>query len=93
MLGGDRWAPTNGLGHDVLVGLHRVVNGVVGHAAFDNAIRADMAIGGSTNAIVHLVAIAGRAGIALPLRRFCYLISPGRTPPVRCVGDEHVAPR
>jgi len=39
-------------------------------AAFDNAIRADMAIGGSTNAIVHLVAIAGRAGVALPLRRF-----------------------
>jgi L-arabonate dehydrase len=39
-------------------------------AAFDNAIRADMAIGGSTNAIVHLVAIAGRANVALPLRRF-----------------------
>ncbi len=39
-------------------------------AAFDNAIRADMAIGGSTNAIVHLVAIAGRAGVPLPLRRF-----------------------
>jgi L-arabonate dehydrase len=39
-------------------------------AAFDNAVRADMAIGGSTNAIVHLVAIAGRAGVALPLRRF-----------------------
>jgi L-arabonate dehydrase len=39
-------------------------------AAFDNAIRADMALGGSTNAIVHLVAIAGRAGITLPLRRF-----------------------
>src|SRR5215510_6096557 len=39
-------------------------------AAFDNAIRADMAIGGSTNAIVHLVAVAGRAGVALPLRRF-----------------------
>jgi dihydroxy-acid dehydratase len=38
--------------------------------AFDNAIRADMAIGGSTNAIIHLVAIAGRAGIALPLERF-----------------------
>jgi len=38
--------------------------------AFDNAIRADMAIGGSTNAIVHLVALAGRAGIALPLTRF-----------------------
>ena len=38
--------------------------------AFDNAIRADMAIGGSTNAIVHLVAIAGRAGVRLPLARF-----------------------
>ncbi len=38
--------------------------------AFDNAIRADMAIGGSTNAIVHLVAMAGRAGVPLPLRRF-----------------------
>ncbi|MBM4439283.1 MAG: dihydroxy-acid dehydratase [Candidatus Rokubacteria bacterium] len=38
--------------------------------AFDNAIRADMAIGGSTNAIIHLVAIAGRAGVTLPLTRF-----------------------
>jgi len=38
--------------------------------AFDNAIRADMAIGGSTNAIIHLVAIAGRAGVDLPLDRF-----------------------
>ena len=39
-------------------------------AAFDNAIRAEMAIGGSTNAIIHLVAIAGRAGVPLPLARF-----------------------
>ena len=39
-------------------------------AAFDNAIRADMAIGGSTNAIIHLVAVAGRVGVPLPLRRF-----------------------
>jgi dihydroxy-acid dehydratase len=38
--------------------------------AFDNAIRADMAIGGSTNAIIHMVAIAGRAGVDLPLTRF-----------------------
>ncbi len=38
--------------------------------AFDNAIRADMAIGGSTNAIIHLVAIAGRVGVPLPLHRF-----------------------
>ena len=31
--------------------------------AFDNAITVDMAIGGSTNAIIHLIAMAGRAGI------------------------------
>jgi len=39
-------------------------------AAFHNAIVADMAVGGSTNAIVHLVAMAGRAGIKLPLDDF-----------------------
>jgi dihydroxy-acid dehydratase len=39
-------------------------------AAFDNAIVCDMAIGGSTNAIIHLVAMAGRAGIRLALDRF-----------------------
>jgi dihydroxy-acid dehydratase len=39
-------------------------------AAFQNAIRADMAIGGSTNAVVHLIAIAGRLGIDLPLSEF-----------------------
>ncbi|MCG8587187.1 MAG: L-arabinonate dehydratase [Pirellulales bacterium] len=39
-------------------------------AAFDNAIVADMAIGGSTNAIVHLIAMARRAGVDLTLDRF-----------------------
>jgi len=38
--------------------------------AFENAIRVNMAIGGSTNAIIHLVAIAGRLGINLPLEKF-----------------------
>ncbi|RMF93992.1 MAG: dihydroxy-acid dehydratase [Nitrospinota bacterium] len=38
--------------------------------AFENAIRVLMAIGGSTNAVIHLVAIAGRLGIPLPLDRF-----------------------
>jgi dihydroxy-acid dehydratase len=38
--------------------------------AFDNAIVADMAIGGSTNAIVHLLALAHRAGVPLNLDRF-----------------------
>ncbi len=35
--------------------------------AFQNAIRANGAIGGSTNAVVHLLAIAGRLGIELSL--------------------------
>jgi len=39
-------------------------------AAFDNAIRVLHAIGGSANAVIHLIALAGRAGIDLPLSRF-----------------------
>ena len=38
--------------------------------AFDNAIRVLLALGGSTNAIVHLIAMAGRRGIRLLLSRF-----------------------
>jgi len=38
--------------------------------AFDNAIRALHAISGSTNAIIHLIAYAGRVGVDLPLARF-----------------------
>ena len=38
--------------------------------AIENAIRVFAAIGGSTNAIIHLVAIAGRLGINLPLTKF-----------------------
>jgi dihydroxy-acid dehydratase len=38
--------------------------------AFENAIRLMMALGGSTNAVVHLVAIAGRCEIPLPLGLF-----------------------
>lgn len=39
-------------------------------AAFRNAITVLMALGGSTNAVIHLIAIAGRLGIRLPLRLF-----------------------
>src|SRR5439155_843065 len=43
---------------------------ILAPAAFENAIRVNMAIGGSTNAIIHLVAIAGRLGIDMPLDKF-----------------------
>ena len=39
-------------------------------ASFRNAIVAMMALGGSTNAAIHLPAIAGRVGIAVPLSLF-----------------------
>ncbi len=38
--------------------------------AFENAIRTMMALGGSTNAVIHLTAIAGRCGIQLSLDLF-----------------------
>jgi dihydroxy-acid dehydratase len=38
--------------------------------AFENAVTAAMALGGSTNAIIHLIAMAGRAGALLDLDRF-----------------------
>ena len=38
--------------------------------AFENAVTAAMALGGSTNAIIHLIAMAGRAGADLDLDRF-----------------------
>ena len=46
--------------------------------AFDNAITVMLAVGGSTNAVVHLLALAGRVGVDLPLDRFHELSS--RTP-------------
>ncbi|MCC7319498.1 MAG: dihydroxy-acid dehydratase [Rubellimicrobium sp.] len=40
---------------------------VLTRAAFENAIRTNAAIGGSTNAVVHLLALAGRVGVDLTL--------------------------
>lgn len=43
---------------------------ILTRAAFENAIRAVGAIGGSTNAVIHLLAIAGRIGVDLTLADF-----------------------
>ncbi len=43
--------------------------------AFENAIRTLAAIGGSTNAVIHLVAIAGRLGVSLSIDDFDRLAS------------------
>jgi dihydroxy-acid dehydratase len=42
---------------------------LVTEASVDNAMRVLLSLGGSTNAVVHLAAIAGRAGVALDLAR------------------------
>ena len=39
-------------------------------AAFANAIRVDLALGGSSNSVLHLLAIAREAGVDLPLSEF-----------------------
>jgi len=48
---------------------------VLTREAFENAIRTLAAIGGSTNAVIHLTAIAGRIGVPLKLEDFDKLAS------------------
>ena len=43
---------------------------ILTRAAFENAIRANAAVGGSTNAVVHLLAIAGRLEVDVSLEDF-----------------------
>jgi dihydroxy-acid dehydratase len=45
-------------------------NKILTPAAFDNAIKVHMAMGGSTNAIIHVVAMARRAGIPVDMEKF-----------------------
>jgi dihydroxy-acid dehydratase len=53
-----------------LVGAGRRPSEVMTRASFSNAIVALAALGGSTNAVVHLLAIAGRLGVELTLEDF-----------------------
>ncbi len=43
---------------------------IVTEESLENAIMVDMALGGSTNTVLHLIAIASEVGIQLPLKRF-----------------------
>jgi dihydroxy-acid dehydratase len=49
---------------------------IMTRAAFENAIRTNAAIAGSTNAIIHLLALAGRLGVPLTLDDFDELARP-----------------
>jgi dihydroxy-acid dehydratase len=64
---------------------------ILEEGSFDNGIVTLMAMGGSTNALIHLVAMAGRAGLKLPLERFNEFSA--RTPllaNVRPSGDKYL---
>ena len=54
-------------------------NEILTPAAIENSIAVHMAMGGSTNAIIHVIAMARRAGVALSLERFDQI---GRKVPV-----------
>ncbi|WP_433499449.1 IlvD/Edd family dehydratase [Sphaerimonospora sp. CA-214678] len=58
-----------------MVGEDQRLSTVLTRRAFENAIRVNAAIGGSTNAVVHLLAIAGRLGVPLSLDDFDTLTS------------------
>ncbi len=46
---------------------------IMSQRAFENAIRIDLSLGGSTNSVLHLVAIAHEAGVKLDLELFDHL--------------------
>jgi L-arabonate dehydrase len=46
------------------------MSAILTRKAFENAIRVNAAIGGSTNAVLHLLALAGRVGVELELDDF-----------------------
>src|SRR5271169_6842397 len=52
-----------------LAGSRLTPDRIVTPDAVENALRVLMAIGGSTNAVLHLTAIAGRAGVDIDLKR------------------------
>ena len=51
-----------------LIGSQLTPDKIVNQKSVENALRVLLAIGGSTNAIIHLTAIAGRAGIPVSLQ-------------------------
>lgn len=53
-----------------LIGSKIAPRDVITTKSVENALRVLLAVGGSTNAVVHLAAIAGRLGIKIPFSRF-----------------------
>jgi dihydroxy-acid dehydratase len=65
-----RAAEATGAAAVKLIGSKLAPDRIIDEKSIENALRVLMAIGGSTNAVIHLTAIAGRLGIPVSLKRF-----------------------
>ncbi|MEU1305967.1 L-arabinonate dehydratase [Streptomyces shenzhenensis] len=68
--GHDRMAAASGLRIVELVHRDRRLSDILTRAAFEDAVTTVLGLGGSTNAVIHLIAMAGRAGVRLTLDDF-----------------------
>src|SRR5216110_1484940 len=64
-----RAAEATGSAAVALIGSDRTPGRIVNAKSIENALRVLLALGGSTNALIHLTAIAGRAGVKVSLER------------------------
>jgi L-arabonate dehydrase len=67
-----RYASAQRAGQRIVAMVHEELrpSAILTRAAFENAVRVNAALGGSTNAVVHLLAMAGRVGVPLTLADF-----------------------
>ncbi|WP_031226504.1 L-arabinonate dehydratase [Streptomyces roseochromogenus] len=68
--GHDRMAAKAGLAIVELVCRDRKLSDILTREAFTDAVTTVLGLGGSTNAVIHLIAMAGRAGVRLTLDDF-----------------------
>jgi dihydroxy-acid dehydratase len=68
--GHDRMAAASGLRIVELVRRDRKLSDILTQEAFEDAVTTVLGLGGSTNAVIHLIAMAGRAGARLTLDDF-----------------------
>ncbi|MFI7295844.1 L-arabinonate dehydratase [Streptomyces sp. NPDC050121] len=89
--GHDRMAASSGMRIVEQVHKGRLLSEILTHDAFEDAVTTVLGLGGSTNAVIHLIAMAGRAGVRLTLDDFDRI---ARTVPVlanvRPGGQKHL---
>ncbi|MFF4830989.1 L-arabinonate dehydratase [Streptomyces sp. NPDC001315] len=68
--GHDRMAASSGMRIVEQVHKGRTLSAILTRDAFEDAVTTVLGLGGSTNAVIHLIAMAGRAGVTLTLDDF-----------------------